>query len=102
VALTIVGRSRGDVSSHQDIFQTFRFSESQDRWFFEDVAQLWMFCMVVQCFRAMLDKLLSARYVMTTAKLFASNASAPMNKLHKMAWGTEISSEKEGLQQCGH
>jgi hypothetical protein len=40
--------------------------------------------------------------VFRTAKLFASNASAPMNKLHKMAWGTEISSEKEGLQQCGH
>ena len=70
VALTIVGRSRGDVSSHQDIFQTFRFSESQDRWFFEDVALLWMFCMVVQCFRAMLDKLLSARYVMTNGTLF--------------------------------
>ena len=30
LALTIVGRSRGDVSSHQDIFQTFRFPESQD------------------------------------------------------------------------
>ena len=29
LALTIVGRSRGDVSSHQDIFQTFGFPESQ-------------------------------------------------------------------------
>jgi hypothetical protein len=71
VALTIVGRSRVDVSSHQDIFQTFRFPESQDSLFFEDVAQLWVFCMVVQCFRAMLDKLLSARwYVMTNGTLF--------------------------------
>jgi hypothetical protein len=43
LALTIVGRSRGDVSSHQDIFQTFGFSESQDGWFFEDFAQLWVF-----------------------------------------------------------
>ena len=41
--LTIVGRSRGDVSSHQDIFQTFGFPESQDVWFFEDFAQFWMF-----------------------------------------------------------
>jgi hypothetical protein len=32
LALTIVGRSRGDVSSHQDIFQTFRFPESQDKY----------------------------------------------------------------------
>jgi hypothetical protein len=40
--------------------------------------------------------------VFRTAKLFASNASAPMNKLQKMAWGTEIASEKEGLQQCEH
>jgi hypothetical protein len=30
LTLTIVGRSRGDVSSHQDIFQTFGFPESQD------------------------------------------------------------------------
>jgi hypothetical protein len=36
LTLTIVGRSRGDVSSHQDIFQTFRFPESQDGWLFED------------------------------------------------------------------
>ena len=43
VALTIVGRSRGDVSSHQDIFKTLRFPESQDRWFFEYLAQLWVF-----------------------------------------------------------
>jgi hypothetical protein len=39
-ALTIVGRSRGDVSSHQDIFQTFRFPESQDGWLFEDFAHI--------------------------------------------------------------
>ena len=32
LTLTIVGRSRGDVSSHQDIFQTFGFPESQDGW----------------------------------------------------------------------
>jgi hypothetical protein len=38
LALTIVSRSRGDVSSHQDISQTFRFSEIQDGWFFEDFA----------------------------------------------------------------
>ena len=70
VALTIVGRSRGDVTSHQDIFKTFRFPESQDRWFFEDFAQLWVFCMVVQCLRTMLDKLLSAGwYVMTNGTL---------------------------------
>ena len=43
LALTIVGRTRGDVSSHQDIFQTFGFPESQDGWFFEDFAQLWVF-----------------------------------------------------------
>jgi hypothetical protein len=41
--LTIVGRSRGDVSSHQDIFQTFGFPESQVGWFFEDFAQFWVF-----------------------------------------------------------
>jgi len=35
LTLTIVGRSRGDVSSHQDIFQTFGFPE--------DFAQLWVF-----------------------------------------------------------
>jgi hypothetical protein len=40
--------------------------------------------------------------VFRTAKLSASNASAPMNKLQEMAWGTEISPEKEGLQQCEH
>jgi hypothetical protein len=28
LTLVIVGRSRGDVSSHQDIFQTFGFPES--------------------------------------------------------------------------
>jgi hypothetical protein len=38
LALTIVGRSRGDVSSHQDISQTFGFPEGQDGWFFEDFA----------------------------------------------------------------
>ena len=41
--LTIVGRSRGDVSSHHDIFQTFGFPESQVGWFFEDFAQFWVF-----------------------------------------------------------
>ena len=40
--------------------------------------------------------------VFRTAKLSESSASAPMNKLQKTAWGTEISSEKEGLQQCEH
>ena len=40
---TIVGRWRGDVSSHQDIFQTFGFLESQDGLFFEDLAQFWVF-----------------------------------------------------------
>jgi hypothetical protein len=59
LALTIVGRSSRDVSSHQDISQTFGFPESQDGWFFEDVAQYGCFCMVVQCLRTMLDKLLS-------------------------------------------
>jgi hypothetical protein len=43
LTLTIVGRSRGDVSSHQDIFQTFGFPKSQDGWFFEDLAQFWVF-----------------------------------------------------------
>ena len=43
LALTIVGRSRGYVSSHQDIFQTFGFPESQNGWFLEDFAQLWVF-----------------------------------------------------------
>ena len=41
--LTIGNRSRGDVRSHQDIFQTFGFPESQDGWFFEDFAQFWVF-----------------------------------------------------------
>jgi hypothetical protein len=42
--LIIVGRLWGDVSSHQDIFQTFGFPESQDgcMWFFEDFAQFWV------------------------------------------------------------
>ena len=41
--------------------------------------------------------------VFRTAKLSESNASAPMNKLqNKTTWGTEISSKKEGLQQCEH
>ena len=40
--------------------------------------------------------------VFHTAKLSASNASVPMNKLQPMAWGTKISSEKEGLQQYEH
>ena len=41
--------------------------------------------------------------VFHTAKLSESNASAPMNKLqNKTACGTEISSKKEGLQQCEH
>jgi hypothetical protein len=43
LTLINVGRSRGDVSSHQDIFQTFGFLKSQDGWFFEDFAQLWVF-----------------------------------------------------------
>jgi len=43
LTITIVCRSRGDVSSHQDIFQSFGFSESQDGWFFEDFAQSWVF-----------------------------------------------------------
>jgi hypothetical protein len=43
LTLTIVGRSRGDVSSHQDIFQTFGFPESQDGWFCEDFTQFWVF-----------------------------------------------------------
>jgi hypothetical protein len=37
LTLTIVG------SSHQDIFQTFGFPESQDGWFSEDFAQFWVF-----------------------------------------------------------
>jgi hypothetical protein len=32
LTLTIVGRSRGNVGSHQGIFQTFGFPESQDGW----------------------------------------------------------------------
>ena len=43
LTLTIVGRSRGDVSSHQDVFQTFGFPEGQDEWFFEDFTQFWVF-----------------------------------------------------------
>jgi hypothetical protein len=31
LTLTIVGRSRGDVSSHQDIFQTFGFPRKPRR-----------------------------------------------------------------------
>jgi hypothetical protein len=43
LTLTIVGRSWGDVSSHQDVFQTFGFREGQDGWFFEDFTQFWVF-----------------------------------------------------------
>ena len=43
LTLTIIGRSRGDVISHQDIFQTLGFPESQDGWVFEDFAQFWVF-----------------------------------------------------------
>ena len=43
LTLTIVSRSRGDVSSHQDVFQTFGFHEGQDGWFFEDFTQFWVF-----------------------------------------------------------
>jgi hypothetical protein len=43
LALTIVSRSRGDVSSHQDVFQNFGFHEGQDGWFFEDFTQFWVF-----------------------------------------------------------
>ena len=43
LTLTIVGRSRGDVSFHQDVFQTFGFPEGQDGWFFEDFTQFWVF-----------------------------------------------------------
>jgi hypothetical protein len=43
LTLTIVGRSRGHASSHQDVFQTFGFPEGQDGWFFEDFTQFWMF-----------------------------------------------------------
>ena len=43
LTLTIIGRSRGDVSSHQDVFQTFGFPEGQDGWFFEDFTQFWVF-----------------------------------------------------------
>ena len=42
LTITIVCRSRRDVSSHQDIFQSFGFSESQDGWFFKDFAQFWV------------------------------------------------------------
>jgi hypothetical protein len=40
--------------------------------------------------------------VYPTAKLSKKPTSAPMNKLQKTAWGTEMSSEKEGIQQCDH
>jgi hypothetical protein len=43
LTLSIVGRSRGDIISHRDIFQTFGFPESQDGWCFEDFAQFWVF-----------------------------------------------------------
>jgi hypothetical protein len=43
LTLAIIGRWREDVSSHQDIFETFWFPESQDGWFFETFAQLWVF-----------------------------------------------------------
>jgi hypothetical protein len=42
LTLTIVGRSSGDVSSHQDIFQPFRFPESG--------VILWRFCTVLGVF----------------------------------------------------
>ena len=43
LTLTIVGRSRGDVTSHQDVFQTSGLPEGQDGWFFEDFTQFWVF-----------------------------------------------------------
>jgi hypothetical protein len=43
LTLTIVGRLRGDDSSHPDVFQTFGFPEGQDGWFFEDFTQFWVF-----------------------------------------------------------
>ena len=43
LTLTIAGRSRGDVSSHQDVFQTFGFPEGQYEWFFENFAQFCVF-----------------------------------------------------------
>jgi hypothetical protein len=70
LALTIVGKSRRDVSPHQNISQTFGFPESQDGWFFEDLHNYGCFGMVVQCLRTMLDKLLSTGwYVMINGTL---------------------------------
>ena len=70
LTLTIVGRSRGDVSSHQDVFQTFGFPEGQDGGSLKILHSSGCFCMVVQCSRTMLDKLLSAGwYVMTNGTL---------------------------------
>ena len=43
LTLIIGCRSRGDVNSHQYIFQSFGFPESHDGWFFEDFAQFWVF-----------------------------------------------------------
>jgi hypothetical protein len=40
LTLTIVSISRGDVRSHQDIFQTFGFPESHDGWFGEGVTAI--------------------------------------------------------------
>ena len=43
LTLTIAGRSRGDVSSHQDVFQTFGIPEGQYGWYFEDFTQFCVF-----------------------------------------------------------
>jgi hypothetical protein len=59
LTLTIVGRSRGDVSSRQHIFQLLGFLKAKTGGSLKILHNSGCFCMVVQCSRTMLDKLLS-------------------------------------------
>jgi hypothetical protein len=71
LTLTIVGRSRGDVSSLTKIsFKLLGFLKAKTGGSLKILHNSGCFCMVVQCSRTMLDKLLSAGwYVMTNGTL---------------------------------
>ena len=66
MTLTNVGRSRGDVTSHQYIFQTFGFLKAKTGGSLKILHNSGCCCMVVQCSRTMLDKLLSVGWYVTT------------------------------------
>ena len=49
LTLTIVGRPRGDVSSHQDIFKVLGFQKAKTGDSLKILHSSGCFCMVVQC-----------------------------------------------------